>query len=94
MTLQLHICRVLNLVPDLISHCLADGAFDLELGRSAVLDGDAQADCEFAVVIRGVLRLAPVGGEQFADVVEGGVLDHLVVFHGRSWLGMIQRSSY
>jgi hypothetical protein len=30
-----------------------------------------------------------VGGEQFADVVEGSVLDHLVVFHGRSWLGMV-----
>ena len=80
---ELHLIRVLDLAFDLVSDRFADGAFHLELGGRTVLDGDAQADGEFAVVIGGVFRLAPVGGEQFANVVDCLILDGLcgVVLH-------------
>jgi hypothetical protein len=80
---QLHLRWVLDLALDLVSDRLADRASHLELGGSAVLDGDAQADGELAVFVGGVLRLAPVSGEQFANVVDCLILDGLcgVVLH-------------
>jgi hypothetical protein len=58
-----------------VGHGFADRALHLQLGGCAFLHDDAQADGKLAVVIGGVFRLALVGGEQFADVVEDLVLD-------------------
>jgi hypothetical protein len=79
---QLHLPRVIDLAFDLVGDRFADAALHLELGGSAVLHADAQADGEFAVIIGGVLRFAPVRGEQVADMVEGLVLERGVVLHG------------
>ena len=80
---EFHLLRIVHLTLDLVSDRPADGALHLELGGRAVLDGDAQADGELAVVIGCVFRLAPVGGEQFANVVDCLILDGLcgVVLH-------------
>lgn len=67
---QLHLLRIVHMALDLVGDGLADAALHLELGGCAVGHADAQADGELAVVISGVFRLAPVRGEEFADVVE------------------------
>jgi len=79
---QLHLLWVIHLALDLIGDRFADAALHFELGGCAVENGDAQADGELAVFIGGVFGFAPMGGEQFADVVEGLILEGLVGVHG------------
>ena len=83
---QLHLVGVINLALDLVGDRFADRALHLELGGSAVLNANAQADREFAIIVGGVLCLAPVRGEEFANVVEGLVLEGLIGVHSGVWV--------
>ena len=67
---QLYLLGMVHLALDLVGDCLADAALHFQFCGCAVLNADAQANGELAVIIGGVLRLAPVRGEEFADVVE------------------------
>lgn len=79
---QFHLLRVVHLALDLVGDRFADTALHFKLGGCAVENGDPQADGELAVFVGGVLRFAPVGGEQFAGVFEGLILEGLVCVHG------------
>ena len=60
-----------------VSDRLVDGAFHLEFGESASLDGAAQANGELAIIAGGVSRLPPMGGDQFANGLKHLLLDGL-----------------
>jgi hypothetical protein len=79
---QLHLVGVIDLALDLVGDRFADRTLHLELGGCTVEHRDAQADGELAVFIGGVFRFAPVGGKEFADVVDGLVLEGLVGVQG------------
>ncbi len=86
---QLLLARVFDLALNFVADRFGDAARHLELRRlRAAVEGGFEGDSEFAVIVCCVFGFAPVGAEQFADVVEGFLLFDVLDFCGHSSLAI------